>query len=54
MENNIFCDCSNKKQKTKGKTKLTIFEKAVFQGILKKGSITVPLTSCLTGLESAV
>jgi hypothetical protein len=24
------------------------------QGILKGGSITVPLTSCLTGLESAV
>jgi len=24
------------------------------QGILKEGSINVPLTSCLTGLESAV
>jgi hypothetical protein len=24
------------------------------QGILEGGSITVPLTSCLTGLESAV
>jgi hypothetical protein len=28
--------------------------RARYQGILKGGSITVPLTSCLTGLESAV
>jgi hypothetical protein len=32
----------------------TEINKWMGQGILKGGSITVPLTSCLTGLESAV
>ncbi len=32
---------------------VTNVKRAFDQGILKGGSITVPLTSCLTGLESA-
>ena len=31
-----------------------VIVKRLYQGILKGGSITVPLTSCLTGLETAV